>query len=42
MSMYIMNLFSKPCFCLVLNHYGMPTISVYIQTILDLVGQQPM
>ncbi len=30
---YTMNPFSKPCFWLVLNHYGTPIISVYIQTI---------
>ncbi len=34
-SEYTMNPFSKPCFLLVLNHYGTPIISVYIQTILD-------
>ncbi len=30
--------FSKPCFWLILNHYGTPLISVYIQAILDWFG----
>ncbi len=37
-SEYTMNPFSKPCFWFVLNHYGTPIISVYIQTILDWFG----
>ncbi len=37
-SEYTMNPFSKPCFWLVLNHYGTPIIYVYILTILDWLG----
>ncbi len=37
-SKHTMNPFPKPCFWLVLNHYGTPIKGVYIQTILDWFG----
>lgn len=39
---YIMNPSSKQFFCLILNHYVMPIKSVYILTILDQAGRQPL
>lgn len=33
---------TKMCFCLCLNDLGMPIISVYIGTILDRAGCQPL